>query len=119
MDRAIEHPTIGRRFRMQQASSPIPSRSAPVVARDEKKRPRTGGRQHKYQAKETIAAYLFLAPYIIVLAVFTLAAVIYGFYLSLFKIDLGFSEPIFIGFRNYITLWNKLLQPSGVGEFRI
>jgi multiple sugar transport system permease protein len=68
---------------------------------------------------EAIAAYLFLAPYLILLAVFTIFAVIYGFYLSFFRVDLGFSAPVFIGLRNYTSLWNQLFYHGGVGDFWI
>jgi multiple sugar transport system permease protein len=57
---------------------------------------------------ETLAAYLFLTPYLIVLGVFTLFVSLYGIGLSLFKLDIGFTAPEFIGLRNYQNLWNQL-----------
>jgi len=57
---------------------------------------------------ETLAAYLFLAPYLIVLVVFTLFVSLYGVGLSLFKIDIGITAPQFVGFRYYRLLFEQL-----------
>lgn len=97
---------------MQQASSPIPA--TPVVATPESRRPGKAPRSH---TGETLAAYLFLAPYAVVLGVFTIFAVLYGFYLSFFRVDIGFGVPEFIGLRNYQAIWNQLFFQGGVGDF--
>jgi multiple sugar transport system permease protein len=61
---------------------------------------------------ETLAAYLFLAPYLIVLLVFTLFVAVYGIGLSLFKLDIGFTVPEFVGFHNYQVLFQQLSYAS-------
>ncbi|GCE26687.1 sugar ABC transporter permease [Dictyobacter alpinus] len=74
---------------------------------------------HKAKRKnysETIAAYLFLAPYLFVLLVFSLIVSIYGIGLSFFRIDLGFSGATFVGFKNYAQLFNQLANP-GLSDF--
>ncbi|GER88010.1 ABC transporter permease [Dictyobacter vulcani] len=74
---------------------------------------------HKAMAKkrsETIAAYLFLAPYLFVLLVFSLFVSIYGIGLSFFRIDMGFTGPTFVGFKNYIQLFSQLANP-GLSDF--
>lgn len=58
--------------------------------------------------RETLSAYGFLAPYLIILAVFTLIATITAFYFSFFKLDLGFTEPEFTGIKNYQNIWFDL-----------
>ncbi|GCE05067.1 ABC transporter permease [Dictyobacter aurantiacus] len=60
---------------------------------------------------ETIAAYLFLAPYLFVLVVFSLIVSIYGIGLSFFRIDLGFSGATFVSFRNYAQIFSQLANP--------
>jgi multiple sugar transport system permease protein len=64
------------------------------------------------QRGETLAAYLFLAPYLIVLGVFTVFVALYGIGLSFFKIDIGFTTPQFIGLRNYQAIFNQLSYAS-------
>ncbi|GHO92207.1 ABC transporter permease [Reticulibacter mediterranei] len=64
------------------------------------------------QRGETLAAYLFLAPYLIVLGVFTVFVAFYGVGLSFFKIDIGFTAPQFIGLRNYQAIFNQLSYAS-------
>lgn len=54
---------------------------------------------------EALAAYTFLAPYLLVLGVFTLIAVGVAFYLSFFYVDFGFTQPIFYGLKNYQIIW--------------
>ncbi|BCL78299.1 bicyclomycin resistance protein [Ktedonobacteria bacterium brp13] len=65
---------------------------------------------------ETLAAYLFLAPYLIVLLVFFLFVSLYGVGLSFFRIDLGFTGATYVGLKNYIQLFNQLKNP-GLSDF--
>ncbi len=58
--------------------------------------------------RESLSAYGFLAPYLIILAIFTLIATITAFYFSFFKVDFGFTEPEFTGIRNYQNIWFDL-----------
>ncbi|MDQ2884778.1 MAG: sugar ABC transporter permease [Chloroflexota bacterium] len=57
---------------------------------------------------ETISAYLFLAPYLFVLVVFFLVVTIYGVGLSLYKVDIGFTTPEFVGLHYYQLLFQQL-----------
>jgi multiple sugar transport system permease protein len=52
-----------------------------------------------------LSAYSFVAPYVIVLMVFTLITVIYALYLSFFKINFGFGAPKFAGLHNFQVIW--------------
>jgi multiple sugar transport system permease protein len=58
--------------------------------------------------RETLTAYGFLTPYLLILATFTLIATGYAFYLSFFKVDFGFTEPVFYGTKNYQLIWYDL-----------
>ena len=60
------------------------------------------------ETREALAAYLFLIPYLFVLLVFFIVAGVYGIGLSLFKVDIGFTSPEFIGLRNYQNLFQQL-----------
>ena len=68
------------------------------------------GRQRirRRKLRETLSAYGFLAPYLIILGAFTLIATGYAFYLSFFYVDFGFGEPIFYGTKNYQNIWYDL-----------
>src|SRR5579885_1675889 len=63
------------------------------------------------QRRETLTAYLFLIPYLIVLGVFTVFATFYVFGLSLFKLDIGFTAPQFVGIQSYQLLFQQLSAP--------
>lgn len=67
---------------------------------------RRKGRSRKL--RETLTAYGFLTPYLLILGTFTLIATGYAFYLSFFFVDFGFSEPEFYGIKNYQHIWNDL-----------
>jgi multiple sugar transport system permease protein len=82
--------------------------SAIKQTRNTSRRPRPTGTQRG----ETLAAYLFLTPYLIVLGVFTIFVALYGVGLSFFKIDIGFTAPQFIGLRNYQAIFNQLSYAS-------
>src|SRR5215467_8114322 len=69
-----------------------------------------GGRP-KRLGRDTLTAYLFLAPYLIVLLVFLIFASLYGLGLSLFKVDIGFTTPQFVGLQNYQRLFEQLFTP--------
>jgi multiple sugar transport system permease protein len=66
------------------------------------------GRGMSRRLRETLTAYGFLAPYLLILATFTLIATGYAFYLSFFYVDFGFSDPEFYGIKNYQHIWIDL-----------
>lgn len=66
--------------------------------------------------RETLTAYGFLTPYLLILATFTLVATGYAFYLSFFYVDFGFTEPVFYGTKNYQLIWYDLTHN---GDFLI
>jgi multiple sugar transport system permease protein len=74
----------------------------------------SGGK--RYRRSQTLTAYLFLTPYLFVLLVFLVFVSLYGVGLSLFRIDLGFTGATFVGFKNYIQLFNQLSNP-GLSDF--
>ena len=67
--------------------------------------------------RSRIFAYLLLAPYLVVFAVFMAYPIVRGVYMSFF--DWGIFGPLeFVGIRNYLDLagyepfWQALQQPS-------
>lgn len=78
--------------------------------------PWAAGRQSKRGSSaksraETLMAYLFLAPYLLVLLIFTIITALFGVGLSFFRIDLGFTGPTFVGWKNYTLLLTQLFHP--------
>ena len=71
------------------------------------------------QRSETLAAYLFLTPYLCVLLVFFALVSFYGVGLSLFTVDLGFTPPQFVGLHNYQILFNQLFTDPSLSPFWI
>ena len=66
---------------------------------------RTRGKEKRYW-RETLTAYLFLSPAVLVTAIFTFVAIIYALYVSMHHFGLGEiarrKTPEFIGLGNYI-----------------
>ena len=71
------------------------------------------------QRGETLAAYLFLLPYLFVLLVFFALVSIYGIGMSFFTIDLGFTGPQFVGLHNYEVLFRQLFTDPSLSPFWI
>jgi multiple sugar transport system permease protein len=63
-----------------------------------------GTRNMKSKTREAIAAYVFLIPWLLGLAGFTLGPMIYSLYLSFTSYDL-LSDPRWVGFRNYAQMF--------------
>ncbi|GAC1475470.1 MAG: sugar ABC transporter permease [Ktedonobacteraceae bacterium] len=82
--------------------------SAPPLTAEGRRRLRRGNTAPRGRKGETLAAYLFLLPYLLVLCVFILGVAIFGVGLSLFKIDLGFGTPEFVGLHYYQLLFSQL-----------
>lgn len=59
--------------------------------------------------KENIIGFLLLLPSLIFMIGFTLLPVIKSFFLSFTKYNLGMKKPIWIGLKNYITLFQSEL----------
>ena len=78
-------------------------------------RPRTR-RQRQLNWRRILTAYAFLAPYLIVLIVFTLIAVLYAFYLSFYRVNLGIEAPVFRGLKNFQNIWFDLTHD---GDFKV
>jgi multiple sugar transport system permease protein len=62
----------------------------------------------RLQRAEFFSAYGFLAPFLIILITFTVIAGAVAFGLSFFKLDLGFTPPVFAGLHNYQIVWYEL-----------
>jgi multiple sugar transport system permease protein len=58
--------------------------------------------------REALAAYAFLLPYLLVMGVFLLIAIVVAFVLSFFYVDFGFSQPEWYGLKNYEHIWYDL-----------
>jgi len=91
-----------------QSARPTVASAPPITAEGRRKLRRGLGGEPKGRPGETLAAYLFLAPYLFVMGVFIVFVALYGIGLSLFKIDIGFSTPEFIGLHNYQVLFGQL-----------
>jgi multiple sugar transport system permease protein len=63
---------------------------------------------NRLKLRETLAAYGFLTPYLIVLSVFTLIATVVALGFSFFYVDFGFTQPVFYGLKNYQIIWYDL-----------
>lgn len=91
---------------------PITGEGRRALKRGLRGRPRRSGR-------ETLTAYLFLAPYLFVLIVFLIIASLYGVGLSFFTVDIGFTAPQFVGFQNYQRLFSQLFTDPSLSLFWI
>ncbi len=69
---------------------------------------RGGKGMNRLKLRETLAAYGFLAPYLIILTVFTLIATVVALGFSFFYVDFGFTQPVFYGLKNYQIIWRDL-----------
>ena len=91
-----------------QSARPSVASAPPITPEGRRKLRRGLGGGSKGRPGETLAAYLFLAPYLFVMIVFFIFVSLYGIGLSLYKIDIGFSAPEFVGFHNYQVLFSQL-----------
>ena len=62
------------------------------------------GNISKRKRREYLAAYAFILPDLIGLAVFVVIPIIYAFYISFFEWDF-INEKVFVGAANYIRMW--------------
>jgi len=67
------------------------------------------GKRGPLITKEEITAAGFLAPSFVGLLIFSVVPIVAAFVISLLDWDI-LSPPKFIGFANYITLWNELIK---------
>lgn len=92
---------------MQPASQSVAS-APPITAEGRNRLRRNTGNAPRGRKGETLSAYLFLAPYLVVLGVFTLFVSLYGVGLSLFRVDVGFGSAEFVGLHYYQLLFSQL-----------
>lgn len=52
----------------------------------------------------TLKNYLYLLPAVVLIGAFFITSIFYTLYLSFYDSD-GFSDPVFIGFDNYVELF--------------
>jgi multiple sugar transport system permease protein len=76
------------------------------------------GRQGTFRRglRQALSAYPFIAPYLIILGVFTLIATVTALAFSFYYVDFGFTVPVFTGLRNYQIIWYDLTHN---GDFLI
>lgn len=92
------------------------STAPPLTAEKSRHLMRGRHRQTRRERTEALAAYLFLLPYLLVLAVFFVFVSLFGLGLSFFSVNLGFTGPVFIGLRNYTFIFNQLSN-VGLSDF--
>mgnify|MGYP001484094829 FL=1 len=70
---------------------------------------RKGGKTN-YKTKENIAGYLFLAPQMLGVLVFSVIPIIFSFYLGFTDWDYisGFDNIEWVGLKNYIDMWKDV-----------
>jgi len=91
-----------------QPETPSIASAPPLTTAGRRSLLRQGRGGPKSRRSETLAAYLFLLPYLLVTGVFLVFVSLYGIGLSLFKVDIGFTTPEFVGFHYYQVLFNQL-----------
>jgi len=105
MANAGERQTSGERERRVAGSPPVP---APEGRRAEetgsRRRPRRA-RDH-YDRRESIAGYLFIAPWIAGFLIFTAGAMVYSLYISFSDYNLATNVAEPIGLENYANLFD-------------
>lgn len=70
----------------------------------------------RLQWREALTAYAFLAPYLIILAIFTLIATITALVFSFYYVDFGFGQPVWYGLKNYVHIWYDLTHNGDFGN---
>lgn len=63
-------------------------------------------RAHARRAGSRWAPYLFLAPFMLIFGVFVVVPAVYGFWMSLHNWDFFLSSRPFVGFGNYLELFD-------------
>src|SRR6202007_433342 len=91
-----------------QPGTPSVASAPPLTTTGRRSLLRGGRGGPKNRRSETLAAYLFLLPYLLVIGVFLVFVSLYGIGLSLFKVDIGFTTPEFVGFHYYQALFSQL-----------
>jgi len=69
--------------------------------------------------RRNLTAYLFLAPYLFILFIFTLGAACFGLGLSLFHVNYGIDTPRFVGLDNFKYIWDQFRTNAGNFGFAI
>jgi multiple sugar transport system permease protein len=94
-------------------STTMPTRTDAVARTAQRRRGRGAA------ARRNLTAYLFLAPYLCILLIFTLGAACFGLGLSLFHVNYGIDTPRFVGFDNFKYIWDQFRTNAGNFEFAI
>jgi multiple sugar transport system permease protein len=71
----------------------------------------------KQALREERQFYFFVAPWIIGFLIWTAGPMLYSLYVSFTEWDI-LTKPIWVGLKNYQTLWNDLFHPSRLVLFR-
>src|SRR5947209_360347 len=90
--------------------------TAPPLTKEGRRELMRGTNTSQRRSRQTLTAYIFLAPYLFVLIVFFIIVSIYGLGLSLFSVDIGFTAPTFVGLHNYQVLFQQLSN-VGLSDF--
>lgn len=81
-------------------------------------RPPRSGKRRTLARGETITAYLFIAPYLITAAIFTVGLLGYAFYISFTNLSASFAarNAEFIGLDNYIRAFGDADFQAAIGN---
>jgi len=70
--------------------------------------PSRAPRERSLARREALTAYAFIAPYLIIAGIFTVALLVYAFYVSLTDLKATFARTShFVGFANYIRAFSN------------
>lgn len=76
-------------------------------------------RRARAALRRNLAAYLFMAPYLVIMITFILGAAAFGLGLSFFHINYGIDQPRFIGLDNFKYIWDQFTTNAANFEFAI
>ena len=80
-----------------------------VVAKPSRAKSSSGSNWWRHWGEESLSAYLFLLPSIIIFVTFTFFPAIYSIVVSLFRWNMP-AKAVFIGFENYRYLFTDPLE---------
>src|SRR5690606_39234447 len=96
----------GEQSRLASGSASVTAANSPEMDDPDSRARRPRRARDHYNRRESIAGYLFIAPWIIGFAVFTAGAMIYSLYISFSDYNLATNAARPVGFDNYANLFD-------------